>query len=95
VGVQVIEGGDASGNGSTPIGQCVVRDLPPGLPAHTPVEVTFRYAQNGRLEVEARLPTIDKQAVLTLDRALGLSEEKIGTWGQRLKEGLRPLGLDT
>ena len=32
VAVKVIEGGDASGNDSTPIGTCVVRDLPPGLP---------------------------------------------------------------
>jgi molecular chaperone DnaK len=94
VSVKVIEGGDASGNGSTPIGRCNVVDLPPGLPAGTPVVVNFEYAENGRLMVEARLPTIDKQAVLTLDRASGLSEEKLATWERRLKRGLRPLVLD-
>ncbi len=95
VSVQVIEGGDASGNGSTPIGRCVVRDLPPGLPADTPVEVTFSYAQNGRLAVEARLPTVGKEACLTLDRASGLSNEKVASWERRLKSGLRPLGIDS
>jgi molecular chaperone DnaK len=50
--VEVIEGGDASGNGSTPIGRCIVRNLPPGLPAGTAVEVTFSYEQNGRLKVQ-------------------------------------------
>jgi molecular chaperone DnaK len=95
VAVQVIEGGDASGNGSTPIGRCVVRDLPPGLPAGTPIEVTFRYAENGRLEVTAGLPTVGKEVDLTVDRASGLSEEKMTTWQQRLRAGLRPLGLDS
>ena len=87
VSVKVIEGGDASGNGSTPIGRCNVVDLPPGLPAGTPVVVNFEYAENGRLTVEALLPTVGKQGVLTLDRASGLSEEKMATWEERLKQG--------
>jgi molecular chaperone DnaK len=95
VSVQVIEGGDPSGNGSTPIGRCIVRDLPSGLPAATPVMVNFEYAENGRLTVEARIPTIDKQALLTLDRETGLSEEKLATWQDRLKRGSRPLGLES
>src|SRR5581483_10154083 len=41
VQVKVIEGGDSSGNNATPIGTCVIRDLPDGLPAGTPVEVSF------------------------------------------------------
>jgi molecular chaperone DnaK len=92
VSVKVVEGGDASGNGSTPIGRCNVVDLPPGLPAGTPVVVNFQYAENGRLTVEARIPTIDKQAVLTLDRDTGMSEEKLATWQDGLQRGSRPLG---
>lgn len=95
VSVKVVEGGDASGNGSTPIGRCVVRDLPPGLPAGAPVEVTFHYAQNGRLTVEARLPDAGREAELSLDRASGLSAEKLAAWQRRLRErGFGPLTLD-
>jgi molecular chaperone DnaK len=94
VAVPVIEGGDASGNGSTPIGRCVVRDLPLGLPAGTPVEVTFAYAENGRLTVEARLPGVGKKAELTLERASGLSEENLATWRRRVMNDLRPLTLN-
>src|SRR5690606_4530534 len=52
VAVRVIEGGDASGQQGTPIGKCVVSDLPPNLPKGTPVEVAFTYTPNGRLLVE-------------------------------------------
>ncbi len=92
--VNVIEGGDASGNHSTPIGRCVVRDLPPGLPAGTPVDVTFSYTTNGRLSVHARLPQLAREARLEIERASGLSDEKIEEWTGRLRNGLRPLNLD-
>ena len=68
IAVQVIEGGDASGNHSTPIGRCVVRDLPPELPAETRVEVAFSYASNGRLTVHARVPDIHREVRLDIVR---------------------------
>jgi molecular chaperone DnaK len=95
VAVNVIEGGDASGNGSTPIGQCIVRDLPPGLPAGTPIEVTFIYEQNGRLKVKARVPNVDREAALTIKRSSGLTEDKVTWWQQRLESGVGPLKLDS
>jgi molecular chaperone DnaK len=93
--VNVIEGGDASGNGSTPIGQCTVRDLPPGLAAGTPIEVTFTYQENGRLKVKARLPDVDREAHSTIKRSSGLTRENVAFWQQRLKSGLGPLKLDS
>jgi len=95
VAVEVIEGGDASGNGSTPIGHCTVRNLPPDLPAGTPVEVTFSYEQNGRLKVAARLPNVDQVAEITFDRSSGLTEERVASWQQRLASGVGPLRLDS
>lgn len=88
--VQVIEGGDASGNNSTSIGRCVVRDLPRGLPQGSPVEVTFRYASNGRLTVKARLPSLDREATLAIERDSGMSDEALQDWGQRLSSKRRP-----
>ncbi len=84
VKASVIEGGNASGQNSTPIGDCVVRDLPAGLPAGTAVEVFFTYARNGRMTVRARVPSLDKEAVLSVQRQAGLSDEKLQEWQGRL-----------
>lgn len=94
VAVNVIEGGDASGGNSTPIGKCVIRDLPDGLPNGTPVEVMFEYAQNGRLLVQARVPSLDRVARLEVERASGLSAEKLDEWSQRMRGGMQPLDVD-
>ena len=93
VEVNVIEGGDASGNNSTPIGKCILRDLPPGLPAGTPVEVSFTYLENGRLEVKARVPGLNKEATLTIERESGLSDAMRQELDQKLRNGQGPLKL--
>lgn len=87
VKVEIVEGGDDSGNNATVIGTCVVRDLPPNLPKLTPVDVTFAYGSNGRLKIFASLPTINKKASLSLNRSAGLSESEIQQWRQRIRDG--------
>ena len=91
--VNVVEGGDASGNDATPIGKCVVHGLPANLPAGTPVDVAFHYAADGRLTVRAALPTLNQEAVLDIERASGLTPEKLRDWNQRLTSGNGPLQL--
>jgi len=95
VKVKIVEGGDDSGNNATLIGSCVVKDLPHGLPAKTPVDVEFEYARNGRLRVRAWLPTVGREATLQLNRAAGLSETKFQQWKKRLEEGLSDKTLST
>jgi molecular chaperone DnaK len=80
VAVRVIEGGDASGQNGTHIGKCVVSDLPPNLPKGTPVEVSFSYSPNGRLLVEAFLPTVERGATLEVQRTSGLTDEDLRRW---------------
>jgi hypothetical protein len=53
----------------------------------TSVEVRFQYLENGRLTVEAWLPETKSQATLEVERAAGLSEEKMGYWKDWLAEG--------
>jgi molecular chaperone DnaK len=84
--VPVIEGGDSTGRNGTAIGDCVIRDLPPNLPAGTPVEVIFTYDKGGRLTVKARLPKIDREAVLTIERTSGMSEADFERWKARLDQ---------
>ena len=87
IAVNVIEGGDASGRNATKIGACVVSDLPEGLPAKTAVEVQFQYLENGRLTVDAKIPNTEVQATLEIERAAGLSEEKMESWEKWIAEG--------
>lgn len=85
--VNVIEGGDDSGNNATPIGRYVVSGLPPGLPAGTRVTVRFDYGTNGRLTVTASLPGMVCQIVMTVERATGLSEAAVAAWRSRIESG--------
>ena len=87
IAVNVIEGGDASGRNATKIGACVVSNLPEGLPAKTAVEVQFQYLENGRLTVDAKIPNTEIQATLEIERAAGLSEEKMESWKKWITEG--------
>jgi molecular chaperone DnaK len=95
VAVKIVEGGDASGNNATPIGTCVVRDLPPGLPKGTQVDVSFTYAANGRLLVHADLPDLGQEASMEIERDSGLSDGEMILWERRLRNGFRPLTLDS
>ena len=87
VSVDVIEGGDASGKNSTPIGRCLVKDLPAGLPAGTPVNVRFTYTQNGRLEVAAAVTGTEQATTLVLERTSGLSDDELSRWENRICQG--------
>jgi hypothetical protein len=95
IAVRVVEGGDASGNDATHIGKCVIRDLPPGLPAGSPVEVEFQYSDNGRLTVKARLPDFGREAISEIERASGLTAETMRDWNQRLRFSEGVVKLDS
>ena len=90
VAVEVIQGGDARGQHATRIGRCVIHDLPPNLPAGTPVDVLFRYDTDGLINVKASLPTIGQQASLRIDRSSGLSNEE----RTKMRDIHLALGLD-
>ncbi len=85
--INVIEGGDSAGRNSTAIGRCTIQDLPADLPVGSIVEVFFTYGENGRLKVEGRLPELKRKAVLSIERASGLNDDKLKEWDQRLKAG--------
>ena len=92
--VKIIEGGDASGNDSTPIGRCVIRNLPAELPAGTRVDVSFNYSNNGRLTVHAAMRTASVAVKVDLERCSGLKDAEIDEWGRRVKNRMRPLQIE-
>ena len=53
VRLRVVEGDTRDPRGCTQLGECVIRDLPRGLPKGAKVEVAFRYDPSGRIHVRA------------------------------------------
>ncbi len=51
IAVLIVEGESHDPAECIQVGKCIVSNLPPGLPAGTPIEVQFRYEENGRLRV--------------------------------------------
>jgi molecular chaperone DnaK len=80
--VQIVEGESASPDDCSQLGKCVVRDLPPKLPADTPIEVLFRYADNGRLEVQVKVVGTDKELQHEINRENSMTPEQLDTWRQ-------------
>ncbi len=74
VRVLVVEGETRDPRGCTQIGECVIRDLPKGLPQGSPVEVTFRYDRNGRIHVQARETTTQIGAEACVQRDSGFDQ---------------------
>jgi molecular chaperone DnaK len=58
VRIAVVEGESHRPEDCIALGECNIRDLPPGLPLGTAIEVLYRYAANGRLSVYARVPDV-------------------------------------
>jgi hypothetical protein len=61
-----------------------VRNLPPGLPRGTPIEVEYRYGGNGCISVSARVPSARQSAHVELQREGSRSLDDLETWKTRL-----------
>jgi hypothetical protein len=80
--VQVLEGESSTPSDCTAIGRTSLRDLPSGLPAGWPVEITYEYETNGRLKVAAVVPGTQRDIKLELEREGSLSDERLAKWKQ-------------
>jgi molecular chaperone DnaK len=78
--VQIVEGETPSADDCTAIGRCTVADLPPGLPAKSPVDVIFHYKADGRLKVRVRVPHSERQIDEEIVRENGLNKEHMDAW---------------
>jgi molecular chaperone DnaK len=87
--VQIVEGESASPDDCSQIGKCTVRDLPPNLPVQSPIEVRFRYEENGRLTVVVRVANTDKLLQHEISRENSLTREQLDSWRKYIS-GLDP-----
>jgi molecular chaperone DnaK len=80
--VQIVEGESASPDDCSQIGKCVVRDLPRNLAAQTPIDVRFRYEDNGRLTVLVNVDSTDRELRHEITRENTLTQEQLDAWRQ-------------
>ncbi|MEX0977402.1 MAG: Hsp70 family protein [Pirellulales bacterium] len=78
--VQIVEGDSASPEDCSHIGKCVVRDLPPDLPAQTPIEVWFSYQENGRLAVHVTVAGTGRELHHEIRRENSMTQEQLDAW---------------
>ena len=88
--VQIVEGESASPADCSQVGLCSVRDLPPDLPAKTPIEVRFRYLENGRLSVQVKVARTDTVLEHEIMRENSLTREQLNSW-RKYVSGLPPM----
>ena len=82
--VEVVEGESPSPDDCTQIGRCAIRNLPPGLPAKSPVGVLFHYEANGRLHVKVTVPETRAAVENEFFRENSLSKEHLDGWRRRI-----------
>jgi molecular chaperone DnaK len=87
--VQIVEGESSSPEDCTQIGKCAIRNLPPNLLAQSPIEVKFKYEENGRLLVTVTLPGTNASLHQELTREISLSQEQLDAWRKHIS-GLPP-----
>jgi molecular chaperone DnaK len=88
--VQIVEGESGAADECVQIGRCALRDLPSGLPSQTPIEVRFRYLENGRLIVFVNVTGTDRWVQREITRENSLSLEQLDTWRQFVTRGCQP-----
>lgn len=88
--VQIVEGESASPDDCSQIGKCSVRDLPANLPAQTPIEVRFRYHENGRLAIQVNVQGTGKELHHEITRENSLTQDQLDSWRMYIS-GLPPI----
>ena len=78
--VQIVEGESTNPADCSQIGKCTVRELPLNLPAKTPIEVRFKYEENGRLMVVVQVKGAEKVLKHELTRENSLTKEQMDGW---------------
>ena len=76
--VTIIEGESSSPEDCMQIGECIARDLPDNMAIHTPIEVRFRYLENGRLTITVVIE--GQEMPFELTRENSLSQEQLDSW---------------
>jgi molecular chaperone DnaK len=84
--IYVLEGEASDPEACTRIADFQIVGLPAGLPAGSPVDVTYSYDSSGRVQVRAVEQTSKKQANIEIIRSQGLDSQGVDAFQQIAKE---------
>ena len=90
VKIPVVEGESHRPEDCISLGECIIRDLPPGLPRGTAIEVEYRYATNGRISVSARVPCVRYSAHMEITPQEARDLATLEVWRLRLLGKIGP-----
>jgi molecular chaperone DnaK (HSP70) len=90
VKIPIVEGESHRPEDCIALGECIIRDLPPGLPKASVIEVEYRYATNGRIAVYARVPSVRYSAHVEVQRNDKRELADLATWRARLLGKIPP-----
>jgi molecular chaperone DnaK len=79
VRIRILEGDAPDPEACYEIGQCVITELPPNLPDRSPVEVTYSFDVNGRIQVHARDVKGGREARTEILRTAGLKPVEVSS----------------
>lgn len=86
VRVRVLEGEAREAEACSRIGEFVLRNLPPDLPVHAPIEVECRYGTDGRISVTGRDVTSGRLAETTIVRQGRMEDDELSAEARRLED---------
>ena len=84
--VRVLQGEVSDVDACSLIGDFRITELPPNLPAGSPVEITYSYESNGRIVAAARELTQDRQASIEIVRDSGLNDNGLEAFEKLARE---------
>ncbi len=87
--VQIVEGESLSPDDCSQLGKCSIRNLPDNLPNQSPIEIRFRYEENGLLTVTVKVEGTDKALKHEITRENTLTTEELDAWRKYIS-GLAP-----
>jgi len=83
--IYIVQGESKSLNECGLIGKCSIGNLPPDLPAGSPIIVEFRCSANGRLTVYLEVSDAGQRVTQEIARPSGLAAEDIDSWSDWLE----------
>lgn len=92
--IQIVQGESKSLKECALIGKCVIENLPPDLPAGTPITVEFRCTTNGRLVLFIESPGTGQRITQEIRRPARLAPSELDRWKEWLETMALCAGFD-
>ena len=84
--VQLLEGESTLPSECRQLARAAIKNLPPGYPAGTKINVLYRFDANGQLSVRAKIEDAGAEARIELERLRGLDDQRVNQWKQVICE---------